>query len=389
MRIFYLITQAELGGAQKYCLDLAKNFKNKHEVFFALGGKKDDYLFQELIQTNIPFIFLKKLKRSISLFFDLLVVFKIIRIIKKAKPDIIHLNSSKISILGSLAFFLANLFQETKRPRLIYTVHGWVFKEPMSKYKRFFYQWLEKFTARFKDFIICINTEDLKSAQEILKIPDSKLKLIYNSISEPENWFYFCDQARQVLSEKINLQLKTGEIILGALGNLYPTKGYTYLIEALYLLVEAGQIQKDLSLIKIKLLIIGEGEERGNLEKMIKERNLENNVFLVGSIKDGSRFLKAFDIFVLSSVKEGMPYCALEAMSAGLPIVASRVGGLPEMINEILIEPQKPEQLAQAILVLLKDNEKRKLLGQNNRKVVLEKFGFKEMMEKMDLIYGE
>ena len=130
--------------------------------------------------------------------------------------------------------------------------------------------------------------------------------------------------------------------LIGTIANLYPTKGINYLIGAAALLLKE---RSDLI-----FAVIGDGAERQNLESLIANRGLTNNFFLLGSIPNAHRLLKGFDLFVLPSVKEGLPYAVLKAQAAGIPIVATKVGGVPEIIDEqCLVEPKNPQTLAKKI----------------------------------------
>jgi glycosyltransferase involved in cell wall biosynthesis len=378
--ILYLITQSEFGGAQKYVLDLALGLKDEFNICVGLGeqGEKGEFA-QKLKENNIEYYIIKHLKREISPTNDILAIFEIIKLIKKLRPDIIHLNSSKISILGSLT---AKLCYVLRVPcYVIYTVHGWIFNEPLASWKKSFYFWAEKLTAILKNKIVCISKLDYDIAKNKLKIKEKKLALIYHGI-KPIN-FLSCEAARNKLKSKIK-NLKS-EILIGSIANLYKTKGLEYLIEAVRILI--SQYPN----IPISLIIIGEGEERKNLEDLIGQLNLKNRVFLAGNIKNAAELLPAFDVYVNSSVKEGFPYSILEAMSAGLPIVATRVGGIPEMIsdgeNGLLVEPANPEELAKRMKILIEDKNLRSVLGEQAKRTINERFIMEKMIEKIKEVY--
>ena len=151
-KILYFITQSEYGGAQRYCFDLANNLKSDFEAAVALGEQgHSGKLTKLLAESKIKVFVVPHLKRNISPLNDVLALFKIIKLIKSFRPNIIHLNSSKISILGSIA----SLFISRPALRVVYTVHGWVFNEPLPLLLKWFYIFAEKTTAIFKHKIIC------------------------------------------------------------------------------------------------------------------------------------------------------------------------------------------------------------------------------------------
>jgi glycosyltransferase involved in cell wall biosynthesis len=386
--ILYLITQSEFGGAQRYVFDLAMNLKNEFNIIVAFGGGENEEFTEKLKENNIEYYILKNLKREISPINDFLAIFEIIKLIKKIKPDIIHLNSSKISILGSFAAKICYVLRVPRFARearracyVIYTVHGWVFNEPLSKWKKSFYFRAEKFTSLFKDRIICISKLDYEIAKTKLKILEKKLTLIYHGL-EPIN-FLPCDEARQKLLQTFDFRLSTFDLVIGTIANLYKTKGLEYLIEAIKILTTYNS--------QLTALIIGGGTERKNLEDLISQLNLKSRVFLLGNIKNAAELLPAFDIYANSSVKEGFPYSILEAMSAGLPIVATEVGGIPEMINDgkngLLVESQNPQALAEKIKILIEDENLRKIFGEETKQKVKDEFEMEKMIKKTREVY--
>jgi len=141
-KILYLITQSEFGGAQRYIFDLANNLKNDYEIIVAGGGQ--DELFEKLKKINVKNFKLKNLIREINLIKDIFAYWEIKKLIQKIKPDILHLNSSKISVLGAFAGRKAGV------KKIIYTVHGFVFNEPMSKWKKLIYLWKLRMLKKLK-----------------------------------------------------------------------------------------------------------------------------------------------------------------------------------------------------------------------------------------------
>lgn len=390
-KILYIITQSELGGAQRYIFDLADNLKGEFNISVAFGssrcsssetdeqGDKNE-LAKQLDKIGIKYYTIPHLKRAISPINDFLTIIEIIKLIKKLKPDIIHLNSSKVSILGSTA---AKICYVLRVPcYVIYTVHGWVFNEPLSPIKKTFYKYAEKFTALFKDKIICISKLDYEIAKNQLKIPEKKLTLIHHGIRQIN--FLPREQARQKLSQVTNYQLPVTNIIISTIANLYKTKGLEYFIETIKILTTNYELP-------ITAIVIGEGDERKNLENMIGQNSLKSKFFIAGKIKNAAELLPAFDVYVCSSVKEGFPYSILEAMSAGLPIISTNVGGIPKMINDkksgLLVKPKNPQVLADKIKILIEDKKLRDTLGEQAKKNVKEKFNIEKMIEKTKEVY--
>jgi len=373
--ILYLVTQSELGGVQQYIYDLATNLRDEFNVVVAFGEQgKNGELAKKLEKSNVKFYELPHLKREICPTNDLLAFAEIIKLIKKVKPDVVHLNSSKISILGSLATKLAN-----RKIKTIYTVHGWVFNEPMSNAKKLFYKYSEKFTAFFKDKLICVSEYDRQIAiKEKITSPE-KLVTIHNGIKKIN--FFQKDEALKILGKSKNDDSKP--IIIGTIANLYKTKGLEHL-------VQSAKILKD-DKINFEIFIIGEGSERKNLEELISELELQNNVFLVGRKNDASALLKAFDIYACSSVKEGFPYSLIEAIQAELAIVSTNVGGIPEITTDkvegLLIKPRNERELAEKIKELINNKELLDKIKQKAKEKSVKEFTLESMLKKTKSIY--
>lgn len=380
MKILYVITQAEWGGAQKYLTDLAVAAKNQNwtaEVAFGADGVND--LGLRLKALEIKTWPLERLKRNISPINDFLAILELAKLYRKIQPDIIHLNSSKAGVVGAWARIIAGA-KLNKNVKLIYTAHGWVFNEPMNFFIKWFYFWLEKSTASIKDKIICVSEFDRQIALDYQVAPAEKLIAIHNGLDENAINFLPAAEARAaILDSPATLTQLKNNLIIGTIANFYPTKGLKYFIEAINLILT----EKSWPLIAI---IIGGGRERPALEKLIGQKKLTEKIFLIGQKENAANYLKAFDIYICSSVKEGLPYSILEAMAAGRPIITTKVGGVPEMIEEektgLLAEPRSNRDLADKIKRLLNNQNYARQLGANAANTVREKFNLNQMKEK-------
>ncbi|MDP3899791.1 MAG: glycosyltransferase [bacterium] len=176
-KILYLVTQSDFGGAQRYVYDLAANLKDQFNIVVASGEQKNGELKQKLEKANIRHIYISHLKRNILPLHDVLALFQLIRLIKKERPNIIHLNSSKISVLGSFAAWWNNV------PKVIYSCHGGgAFTEDIPKWQQYLYKIFEKLTAQFKTDFICFLESDKKNLVKLKIASPSKISLINNGI---------------------------------------------------------------------------------------------------------------------------------------------------------------------------------------------------------------
>lgn len=362
-KILYVVTQGHWGGAQKYIFDLVENAGSDFEITVAVGEPNimPDLQKKLVGSHNAKLIQLSFLTRNISPLKDTLAVMELANLYKKIKPDIIHLNSTKTGVLGSLAFQASGL----KNTKLIYTVHGWVFNEPMSKIKKNIYKIAEKVTAKAKDKIIVLSEKEKKIALETLNIPEQKLEIIPVGITTSQNPLSKSDartkliQTNKILSN-VNLSDK---YVIGTIANFYPTKNLDNLIKALS--KTADKIPN------LKAIIIGDGSERKLLEDLSNKFNLQNIVYLTGFLENASQYIPAFDLFVLPSRKEGLPYTLLEAKINKTPIIATNVGSISDIIENkktgLLISPENEQELQNAILYAFLHGEEMRQMAETGR----------------------
>jgi glycosyltransferase involved in cell wall biosynthesis len=376
-KILYIVTLAERGGAQKYVIDLAENLKDRYDILVAAHGKDSDWLFKRLKEKGINQKKLYNLKRQISPINDIAAIFEIKKLIQKFKPDIIHLNSSKAGVIGSIA-------ARKNKAKVIYTAHGFVFNEPLNIVKKNIYLWAERLTGKYKDDIITISDFDKKTGIKHIIAPTKKFTTIYTGIKPDSTNILTRDKARSNLGvpEKYNL--------VGTISNYYSTKALHRLIKAASLVIKKCS--------DCKFILIGEGPEKDKLETLIKKLNLTNNFFL-GPVENALIYLKALDVFVLPSVKEGMPYTILEAMLAEVPIIATEVGGIPEMIEDgqqgFTVETHKRDEeeiikeLAEKIEYYLGNPNIIEVFTNKAHRKLLNNFTLEKMIQETEKVYNK
>jgi len=340
-KILYIITKSNWGGAQRYVFDLATSLpKKEFEVVAIVGG--EGALKKKLEEKGVSVMTLPSLQRDINPLKDVRSFLDILRYLKNERPDIVHLNSSKIGVLGSLAARMAGV------SKIIFTAHGWAFNEDRSLMSKALIYCLYWVTVLLSTQTITVSKA---TRQQISFFPfiQKKIAVIPNGIHEP--LFFTKEEARAKLAQRLSSPIPHEATVIGAVGELHPIKGFRYLIESVALLSKKAPL----------VLIMGEGGERKPLESLIREQNAEKNVFLLGHVEDAERYLKALDLMIIPSLSEAFCYVAAEAGVAESPVIASAVGGIPEIVQTgktgLLVAPREPEELAQAIDLLLKNPE--------------------------------
>lgn len=321
-KVLYMITKSNWGGAQRYVYDLATHLpKDQFEVAVAVGGP--GVLSEKLTATGVPVLFLDRIQRDISLTRDIGGFTSIYRTLRTCQPDVVHVNSSKVAGLGALAARLLGI------RRIVFTVHGWPFMEQRSFVWRLFAFLGSYVSALLSHAVIVISKHDLSIGKR-LPFLNKKLHLVYNGIELPMTFGP---------GTLIRDAFPQGTSITGTVGELTRNKNHMALIE---------RARSEPSL---HLAIVGEGEERPVLEAAIARYGLADRVKLFGFMP-AAEVLRGFDTFAFPSLKEGLPYVLLEARAAGLPIVASRVGGIPDVVDAPNLEPFTLERMLESTCAL-------------------------------------
>lgn len=390
-KILLIVTQGNWGGAQKYVFDLATSLKLDDYKVSVAAGRSGEKLQSKLMEHQIDFFRLNNLVRQPNPFLNIAAVIETYRLVKKLKPDIVHTNSSMAGVIGSIAAKLAGV------NRVVFTVHGLFLKEPLSKLKWWFYFVIHKIASWFTDVFIAVSRADAEECIRLGLKDRKNVSVVPICIDLPSYEFVESGQARKNLENFCRRFLGgmkgdagnvfedtnfSNKILIGTVADFYPAKGLEYLIDAAKI-VSAKNSQ-------VKFLLIGrEGPLKEKIPTLIKDRELSEIVIPL-TIDDAWKQLKGLDLFVLPSVKEGLPYTILEAMAAGLPIIATSVGGIPDAIvnrsSGLLVEAASAEKLANAINEILENPALAQKLG-DQAKIDVQKFRLEKMVEETKRVY--
>ncbi|MGE5626550.1 MAG: glycosyltransferase family 4 protein [Solirubrobacterales bacterium] len=369
-KVAQLVTLSEMGGAQKHVILLSRELKNQGydvTVFTSEGGK----LISKVEECGIKVELVPDMVREINPLKDIKAVMYLYKLFKQEKFDIVHCHSSKAGILGRTAAKLAGI------KRIIYTAHGFVFNEPMSSLKRFIYVNIERMGSVFGSKTIAVSKRDCDSAVEKKVTSEKKLVYIPNAIPEIDK-----DLLGNPSELKAELNIKEDEFVLGTISNFYDTKGHVYLIEAVKKLYGEGY--------KFKTIFAGAGPKMDEMMELSK--SYEHIVFL-GYREDNYQIMNILDLFVLPSIKEGMPYVILEAMSLGKPVLCTKVGALTDMIsdgeNGYIVEPGDSNKIYDKIKWIIENKSKIESVGGLGKMYVDKNFSMKAFTEAVIKVYEE
>jgi glycosyltransferase involved in cell wall biosynthesis len=370
IKICYIITKLELGGAQKVVLYTGENINQDAFEDFLITGA-GGILDGEAAQ-NFKFYQLRQLVREISPIKDFKALLHIYSILKIEKPDIVHTHSSKAGVLGRIAAKLAG----TKI--IVHTIHGYGFNDTQKWYVKYLYICIEKFCALFSNKLIAVTKEDITKGLKYKIAKESKYALIRAGI---DTNFY----KNFIPNPKFFLKLCISETskIVTTICPFKPQKNIKDFIKAAHIVSESFK--------NVVFLIVGDGEQREELKDLITSFNLNNRVIMLGWRTDIAEILKVSDIFVLTSLWEGLPCTILEAMCCSKPVIANAVDGVNEIISDnktgFLIEPHNYNKTAEKIMYLLNNEKCLKEMGQNALNSIGEEFNIDYMVKQHEELY--
>lgn len=367
-KVLYVITKGNFGGAQRYVFDLATHLpKEIYEPVVVYG--EGENLGIKLSEAGIKTIQIPSLKRDVWVLSDLVAFFALWKIIRKEKPSVLHLNSSKAAGLGAIAGRISRV------PKIIFTGHGWAFNEERSLFSRMvlykLYWWIIKLSH--KTIAVSGRTADQVSWMPFIK---KKISVIYNGVEA------FDTLTQTVARKKLGPDV-TERIWIGTISELHRNKGLDYLIDAFAVITE--------KFANVALVIVGGGEQEENLKAQTEALGLAKRITFTGFIPDAKKYIKAFDIFTLTSRTEALPYSPLEAGFANVPVVASWAGGIPEIITNkesgLLVDPSKTEELVGALEQLILEPKLGLKIAKEFKEKIDKKFSLEEMMTKTIELY--
>jgi glycosyltransferase involved in cell wall biosynthesis len=385
-KVLILITKSNWGGAQRYVYDLATRLpKDKYFVEVMAGGNGP--LITRLQEVGVTADGTLPIGRDVNLLHDTLAFFKLWNILRKTKPDILHVNSSKIGGLGALAGRLARV------PRIVFTAHGWAFNENRSLTTKAVIA-ISYWTIIMLSHKTMAVSESMMRQIKYWPFVHRKVTLVYNGIDKAPQFSQA--NARHALGEIFPIIRKIIDTVgdknifwVGSIGELHHIKGYEYAIKAVRQSITT--LSKTFPLKKIIYTIFGEGEERSQLEKLIKEIGLEDNILLMGHTPNIAEYIQAFDVFMLPSLSEGLPYVLLEAGIGHAPVISTAVGGIPEVIVDmrsgVLVQPKNSAELSHAISFMIDHPEERRSYGNSLKDRVTSKFSLDQMLSGIEDTY--
>lgn len=369
-RVLHLVETLEIGGTESQVVETILR-QHQRKQFVTIGClHARGPLLSLLLRERIPVVEFRKRKKLFSIN-GIRQLFRLVIFLRRGRFDVLHAHDLMSSFLGVTAARLAGTSIIISSRRYLSDLDWWTGKW-RNRIASFFYKWSTHVIVNASAIGDLLVTRD--------GVPLNKIRMIYNGVDA--EGFMQVGADRTKLLPSIDKDRK----LIAVVANMNsPIKGHRTLITAAAV---AGKVFPD-----VLFVLIGEGPERARLEQQIRESGLERHFLWLGSRRDVAELLACCDMFVLPSESEGLPNALLEAMAAGLPVIATSVGGVPEVIedeeNGLLIPPCDPKALSVAICRLLQDDELRGRLARSGQKSVIERFSFPRMVEALDELYHE
>ena len=372
IKILHVITHLPIGGAQDntlYTVELLDKEKYDISLCCNLDGELVERAkkIEDVKLFDIPF-----LCREVSPYSDIRAFLSLYKLFKKEDFTIIHTHSSKAGLLARLAAVL------NKTPIVIHTIHGFAFNDFMNIFKKNFFIYLEKLLAKWTDVLITVSNLNKKKIIDLNIAQENKIKNIYSGI----DLSLFTNKKNDDFRKELNLQ--NNHLLLGSVGRLSDQKDPITMIEAF------GIISKPFP--NAHLVLVGDGELKGKILEKIDQLKLDGKVHLTGNKNNPWSVYHSMDLFIMSSIYEGLGRSITEALSCGVPVVCTDVEGVPEIVRDnitgILVPPKDANKLADGIIRTLNDMEPAKKMAEEGRRFVKDNFDVNKMVNDIDSLYN-
>jgi glycosyltransferase involved in cell wall biosynthesis len=323
---------------------------------------------------------IEELGRSISLLRDTRAVLRLAQLIRRERPAILHTHTAKAGAVGRVAALLAG---SARPPIVVHTFHGHVLRGYFNRVATFGFRTLERALARVTTKLIAVSPEVRDDLVRLGVAPAEKFAVIRLGIELDQR--VGTGDGRRAETRRL-LGLGRGEpFVVGWVGRMTAVKRTDLVVRALRALVDRG--------VDARLLLVGDGPDRDGLERLAHDLGVVKRCLFLGYQEDVARFYDAIDVLLLPSVNEGTPVSVIEALAAERPAVATRVGGIPDVVRDgvdgFLVDGDEPDALAERLAELAADPPRRAAMGEAGRARVLERYAVDRLVDDVDALYRE
>jgi glycosyltransferase involved in cell wall biosynthesis len=381
IRVLRVIARLNMGGPALHVTYLARGLQARgYETTLVAGdvGRGEESMAFVAEQADVDVVRLPGLSRDLSPFRDAVAAWRVARIIRRVRPDVVHTHTAKAGAIGRVAALLAG---PGRRPVVVHTFHGHVLRGYFGSAGTLLFRAIETVLARFTDRLVAVSPEVRDELVGLHVAPRRKFSVIRLGI-ELEPRVRFDGDAADVRRRH---GIAPDRFVVGWFGRMTAVKRTEDLLTMLAGLRERG--------IDALLLFVGDGDDRDRLEQRAHDLGLARSCLFVGYQQDVAPWYAICDAVVLTSASEGTPVTIIEALAAGRPVVATKVGGVPDVVDDgetgFLVRPRDTHALAERLEILARDPERRRSMGETGRRRMLERYAVDRLVDDVDVLYRE
>ena len=380
IRVLRVIARLNMGGPALHVTYLARGLASRgYETTLIAGdvARGEESMAFVADRAGVEVVRLPGLSRELSPIRDAVAAWRVARIIRRVRPDIVHTHTAKAGAVGRMAALLAG----TRRPVVVHTFHGHVLRGYFGRAGTLLFRAIETALARATDRLIAVSPEVRDELVALHVAPRGKFSIVRLGIELEPRVRFEGDPAEVRRRHGIPAE----KFVVGWFGRMTAVKRTDDLLTMLAGVRERG--------IDALLLLVGDGDDRERLEQRAHDLGLARSCLFVGYQEDVAPWYAVCDTVVLTSASEGTPVTIIEALAAGRPVVATRVGGVPDVVDEgetgFLVRPGDTHALAERIQILARDPERRAAMGAAGRERTLSRYAVERLVDDMDALYRE
>lgn len=377
IKVIRVIARLNVGGPAIHVVLLNAGLDPKRYESILVSGveaENEGNMLHLAGEKNVTPIIIPNLGRELSPFNDLKTLWQLYRLFRHEKPDIVHTHTAKAGFVGRIAAVLARV------PIIVHTFHGHVLYGYFGFFKTHFFRWAERVLALCSTQIIAVSEQCRHDLLEYKIGGEEKIITIPLGLELRK----FADQSAEVREPIRNeYGVPHDAFVVGMFARMVPIKRHEVLFHAIKIVLEQYP--------DTYFMMVGDGELRRNLELLVNELNITHRMIFCGFRQDQERMFQAVDAVVLTSRNEGLPVVIIEALSSGKPVIATRVGGVPELIKDgvsgYIVEPEDPNSIAQGLIKAVSEPDQTRLMGKVAQEQTLNAFDSQRLIRDMDQLY--
>jgi glycosyltransferase involved in cell wall biosynthesis len=379
IRVLRVIARLNMGGPAIHVANLAAGLQDRGYQTTVVAGslaRGEDSMAFLAERLGVPVVSVPEIQREVSAIHDLRSAVRVASLIREERPHILHTHTAKAGAIARAAAMLAG---GARPPVVVHTFHGHVLKGYFGPTRTAFFRRVEKTLARTADVLVAVSPEVRDELVELGIAPREKFAVIRLGIPLEER---LGDPTADADYRRL-YGIPPDAFVVGWVGRMTGVKDTGAVLE----IVRAARAQG----VEAVLCMVGDGPDRVRLEQLAHEIGIARYCYFVGYQEDVAGYYRLFDAFLLPSVNEGTPVSAIEALASGTPVVANRVGGVPDVVRDgvdgFLVEHGDVEGAGRKIAALAEDAKLRAKLGGAGRARVLERYAVSRLVDDVDRLY--